>query len=124
MSLPTKKRATHGSSLKRIITLVPEAEVFLEKLAHRGESMAGATNSLLNMLNLYGTKLLAEAIQEVVILESPKLKSLHFSLKRLSTEEREEKNHFPINIKSEKFSKASVKHHDTGYYDKITGIKK
>lgn len=120
-----KKRAVVGSSLQKILVLVPEAECFLEILAKRGESMSGATNSLLKMIDMYGKELLSEAIQEVVVLESPRLKSLHFSLKRLASENNDKlKKRTKIEIKSEKFSNAVVKHHNASHYDKIIGVKK
>lgn len=120
-----KKRAIQGSALQKILVLVPEAEYFLEILAKRGESISGATNSLSKMIDEYGKELLAEAIQEVVVLESPRLKSLHFSLKRLVSENEEQlKNRTQIEIKSEKFANAVVRHHDTSHYDKIVGVKK
>jgi len=123
--LKTKKRAIQGSALHKILILVPEAECFLDIITKRGESISGATNSLKKMLDLYGKELLAEAIQEVVVLESPKLKSLHFSLKRLFLDKKDDfKNKSKIEIKSEKFANAFVQHHDTSHYDNITGIKK
>ncbi len=123
--LKIKKRAIQGSTLRKILVLVPEAEYFLEILAKRGESISGATISLTKMIDLYGTELLAEAIQEVIVQESPKLKSLYFSLKRLVSEKKDElKNKIPVEVKSEKFSNAFVRHHDTSHYDKIMGVKK
>lgn len=123
--LKMKKRAIQGSALRKILVLVPEAEYFLEILAKRGESISGATISLTKMIDLYGKELLAEAIQEVIVQESPKLKSLHFSLKRLFCENKLEfKNKIQIQIKSEKFSNSFVRHHDTSHYDRITGVKK
>lgn len=123
--LKTKKRAAKGSALHKILTLVPDAECFLEILANRGENMGAATISLLKMLDIYGAKLLSEAIQEVVVLESPKLRSLHFSLNRLiNKNDIQMKNNIKIEIKSEKFSNIIVEHHDSSHYDIITGVKK
>ncbi len=122
--LKTKKRALQGSALNRIITLVPDAEFFLEILAKRGENMGSVTQSLLKMLDTYGKELLCEAIQEVVIQETPKLRSLHFSLQRLESKNKNGVNNkIYIEIKSEKFSNLMVNHRDTSHYDKLIGIK-
>lgn len=123
--IENKKRAKKGTALHKILSLVPDVQYFLEILANRGENTGSAVNSLIKMIDTYGANLLSQAIEKVIVQESPKLKSLYFTLNRLRSAKSDlNKNLSAIEIKSEKFSNIFVNHHSASYYDKITGVKK
>ena len=120
--LDVKNRAKKHSGLARLIASVPVAQEFLEILSDRGESPGGIVSSLLKLLEIYGRKNLEDAISEVVIQDSPRLKSLHFVLRRLDAAS---KSPLPVPAQINSNSKTqnlTVEYHSPKRYDEITGM--
>ena len=117
-----KNRAKKHSGLARLKAAVPVAQEFVEILSDRGENPGGIVNSLLNLLEIYGRKNLEEAITEVVIQDTPRLKSIHFVLKRLDAASKKPLS-VPAQIASNsKTQNVTVEYHTPKRYDEITGI--
>ena len=119
-----KNRAKKHSGLARLKAAVPVAQEFVEILSDRGENPGGIVASLLKLLEIYGRKNLEAAIEEVVIQDTPRLKSIHFVLKRLDAAS---KNPLPVPAQISTNSKTehiTVEYHTPKRYDEITGMNK
>jgi hypothetical protein len=108
--------------LDRLKSAVPVALEFVKILSDRGENPGGVVSSLLNMLEIYGRKNLDEAISEVVIQDSPRLKSLHFVLKRLDNARKAPCSVPAQIILNSKTENLIVEYHSPKRYDEITGL--
>jgi transposase len=117
-----KNRAKKHTGLDRLKSAVPVALEFVKILSDRGENPGGVVSSLLNMLEIYGRKNLDEAISEVVIQDSPRLKSLYFVLKRLD-KSGDKTCSVPAQITlNSKTENLVVEYHSPKRYDEITGL--
>ena len=70
----------------------------------------------------YGVDFLFEAIEYVVVNETPKISSLIFTVKNLSYEA-QKKNISPIEIRTGRYSEIVINHHNSSHYDKLAGVK-
>lgn len=118
-----KAKSRKHAGLSRLKSAVPVAEEFLQILSERGENIGSIVSRLLHLLDLYGRKNLAAAIEEVVVHETPRLRSLHFVLKRL---DQAHGNVVPIvpDLGLGKAAAVTVEYHTPQHYDHITGMKK
>ncbi len=80
-ALLLEKARAHGSTPSSLlISLVPEAETFLNEGFHRGESVALMTRKLRLLLDDHGAEDLRAAIQEALLKQSPIIASVAYIL--------------------------------------------
>jgi transposase len=116
-----KKAAVQHSGLHKLNSEITDTEVFLARLAERGENLGGAVSSLLRMIRTHGAKMVNAAVSEVVSNGSCNLKSVHFVLARL--ERRGQITAYTsAPFSSDQHANLTVTHHDPKTYDQITGI--
>jgi transposase len=118
--LKNKKKANTHAGMARLKNASPHAETFLHALALRGESLGGAVNSLLDMLNTNGEIALCEALNEVVKSNTPRLSNLHFILKKNKLVS-ERKENGRLTTLPTKIANMHVKLQDLSIYDQISG---
>ena len=116
-----KKGAAQHSGLYKLNSEIPESEVFLARLAERGENLGGAVSSLLRMIRTHGSKMVNAAVSEVVSTGSCNLKSVHFVIARLERSGQIE-SYTSAPFSNEQHANLTVTHHDPKTYDQITGI--
>lgn len=80
--LETKRQALGGSAVGRLGQAVPSIAAFLEAAFQRGESIAHQTSRLLELLDDYGPRDLAAAVQEALSRQTPRADSVAFILHR------------------------------------------
>ncbi len=78
-----KSAGQRHAGLTRLVAAVPQAKRFVEDIGMRGENIGGAVSSILRLLDNHGPKRLGEAIDEVLLAQTPRLQSLHFALSKL-----------------------------------------
>jgi transposase len=118
-----KKAAVQHSGLHKLNSEISDAEVFLARLAERGENLGGAVSSMLRMIRTHGSKMVNAAVSEVVSNGSCNLKSVHFVLGRLERSGQiAEFTSAPFS--NDQHANLTVTHHNPKTYDEITGISK
>jgi NADH dehydrogenase/NADH:ubiquinone oxidoreductase subunit G len=116
-----KKGATYHSGLHKLASEISDSEVFLARLAERGENIGGAVSSLLRMIKIHGSKIVNAAVSDVVSKGSCNLKSVHFVLSNLERSG-QITAYTTAPFSSDKHANLTVTHHDPKTYDEITGI--
>lgn len=116
-----KKGATYHSGLHKLASEISDSEVFLARLAERGENIGGAVSSLLRMIKIHGSKIVNAAVSDVVSKGSCNLKSVHFVLSNLERSG-QITAYTSAPFSSDKHANLTVTHHDPKTYDEITGI--
>ena len=118
--LATKPGARRHAGLARLVSLIPEAGVFIETLAERGENVGGAVSGLLKRISNHGVPAVTTAVREVLASGSCTFKAVTFVLGRL---ERERENPLvePADIVT-RFGEIAVTPHEGHTYDAALGV--
>lgn len=80
--LEEKSKALGATAVSRLQHAVPSIATFLEAAFQRGESVAHQTSRLLQLLDDYGAKELAAAVDEALAKRTPRADSVEFILNR------------------------------------------
>lgn len=119
-----KKRGRKPSALRKLVTLIPETQPFLEGLALKNQNLGGAITVLMKYLATHGEARLRIALKEAVAAEFFRLQAIAFILARLDAQENQLPP-VPIEFKSKHgFENIVINHHDLKNYDEMMGIKK
>jgi len=119
----SKPGAKKASGQHRLISVVPNAQAFIEQLGLRGENIGGAISSLLRCLETHGADAVKRAVAEVLASGSCTLRAVHFALRRHEVAAGVIPDAEPAST-PERFAHLNVTHHDMSTYDRIAGIEK
>jgi hypothetical protein len=119
--LASKPRARRHAGLARLISLVPEAQGFVERLGERGENIGGAVSGLLSRIDTHGHELVSLALAEVLKSGSCTFRAVNFVMRRLESE-RARPHQEPAEITT-RFGDLAVTPHEGRTYDDALGVK-
>ena len=115
----TKRRAKEGAGMSRLTRAVPAVRVMLERAAQRGQNIGGLVAKLLELLDLYGSALLEEAITEANANERVGASPVRISLQaRVRAQGRTVPR--PVELNDHRLRDVVVEPTDLSQYDELT----
>ncbi len=118
--LATKPGARRHAGLARLVSLIPESQIFIETLAERGENVGSAVSGLLKRISSHGVPAVTAALREVLASGSCTFKSVTFVLCRLEREQ-DAPLAEPADIVT-RFGDIAVTPHEGHTYDAALGV--
>lgn len=117
--LEEKQKALGATAVSRLKHSVPSIAEFLDAAFQRGESLAHQTSRLLQLLDDYGARDLAAAVEEALAKETPRADSVAFILNRRRRSGRQ----FPLPVDLSRhphLADLSVRAHNLEVYDALS----
>jgi Mu transposase-like protein len=117
--LEEKRRALGATAVSRLQQAVPSIAQFLDATFQRGESVAHQTSRLLQLLDDYGARDLAAAVEEALARQTPRADSVAFILNRRRRAGRQ--SPLPVDLsRHPHLADLSVQTHHLEVYDELS----
>jgi hypothetical protein len=117
--LEEKRRALGATAVSRLQHAVPSIANFLDAAFQRGESVAHQTSRLLQLLDDYGARDLATAVEEALARQTPRADSVAFILNRRRRDGRQ--SPLPVDLsRHPHLADLSVSTHHLEVYDELS----